>query len=103
MFATLRFTHVRRRLARTLEAETGGNDPMAIALTLGLIAWIEHPTYGFGDLALLVVRQLGLGLVVGVVLGARRDVGVRAHPALDRRFAPSRRSRRPRSPSALPT
>ncbi len=33
VFATLRFTHIRRRLARTLEAETGLNDPVAIALT----------------------------------------------------------------------
>src|SRR6185436_3456913 len=64
VFATLRFTHIRRRLARTLEAESGGNDPMAIALTLGLIAWIEHPrTHGFGELLVLLVRQLGLGLV----------------------------------------
>ncbi len=70
VFATLRFTSIRRRLARTLEAETGGNDPMAIALTIGLIDWIERPGYGIGDLALLLLRQLGLGLVVGVVLGA---------------------------------
>jgi cell volume regulation protein A len=71
VFATLRFTHIRRTLARTLEAESGGNDPMAIALTLGLIAWIERPdAYGVDDLTLLVVQQLGLGLVVGVVLGA---------------------------------
>ncbi len=69
VFATLRFTRIKRRLARTLEAESGGNDPMAIALTLGLIAWIESPdTYGFDQLALLVVRQLGIGLVVGVIL-----------------------------------
>jgi cell volume regulation protein A len=70
VFATLRFTAIRRRLARLLEAETGGNDPMAIALTLGLIDWIRKPGYGFGDMALLVVRQLGLGLVVGITLGA---------------------------------
>ena len=71
VFATLRFTHIRRRVARTLEAESGGNDPMAIALTLGLIAWIEQPDdYGLADLSLLVLRQLGLGLIVGVVLGA---------------------------------
>jgi potassium/hydrogen antiporter len=71
VFATLRFTHIRRRLARTLEAESGGNDPMAIALTLGLIAWIEQPDdYGLDDLMLLVVQQLGLGIVVGVALGA---------------------------------
>ncbi len=71
VFATLRFTHIRRRLARTLEAESGGNDPMAIALTLGLIAWIERPDDGgFEDLSLLVLQQLGLGLLVGIVLGA---------------------------------
>jgi potassium/hydrogen antiporter len=71
VFATLRFTHIRRRLARTLEAESGGNDPMAIALTVGLIAWIESPDdYGFDDLVVLVVRELGLGLLVGVALGA---------------------------------
>ena len=71
VFATLRFTHIRRRLARTLEAESGGNDPVAIALTLGLIAWIEHPeSHGFGDLLLLELRQITLGLIVGVLLGA---------------------------------
>ena len=71
VFATLRATHIRRRVARTLEAESGGNDPMAIALTLGMIAWIEKPdSYGIEDLALLVVQQLGLGLLVGVLMGA---------------------------------
>ena len=68
VFATLRHTRLRRRLARTLEAESGANDPVAIALTLGLIAWIEQPDYGAGDLALLLVRQLGLGLVIGMAL-----------------------------------
>jgi cell volume regulation protein A len=42
---------------------------MAIALTLGLIAWIENPdAHGAGDLLLLVVRQLGLGLALGLLL-----------------------------------
>jgi cell volume regulation protein A len=68
VFATLRYTNVRRNLARTLEAETGGNDPMAIALTIGLLEWIKKPAFDLPDLALLVVRQLGLGLLVGVVL-----------------------------------
>ena len=70
VFATLRFTHIRRRIARTLEAETGLNDPVAIALTIGLIAWIEDPATGFPDLVFGIFRQLALGLVVGVVLGA---------------------------------
>ena len=70
VFATLRTTHIRRTLARTLEAESGGNDPTAIALTLGLIAWIERPgEYGLDDLTLLIVQQIGLGLLVGVTLG----------------------------------
>jgi potassium/hydrogen antiporter len=70
VFATLRHTRLRRGVARTLEAESGGNDPVAIALTLGLIAWITQPGYGVGDIALLLARQVGLGLVVGVVIGA---------------------------------
>jgi cell volume regulation protein A len=69
VFATLRHTRLRRGIARTLEAESGANDPVAIALTLGLIAWIEKPSYGAGDLTLLFVRQLGIGLVIGVVVG----------------------------------
>jgi potassium/hydrogen antiporter len=69
VFATLRFTRLRRRLATLLAAESGANDPMAVALTLGLVAWIEHRTYGLGDILVLLVRQLGLGLVIGVALG----------------------------------
>ncbi len=70
VFATLRFTHIRRRLARTLEAETGLNDPVAIALTIGLIAWIEEPDFAFPDLVVSIVEQLGIGLVIGVGLAA---------------------------------
>jgi cell volume regulation protein A len=89
VFATLRFTHIRRTLARTLEAESGGNDPMAIALTLGLIAWIERPdSYGFDDLALLVVQQLGLGLVVGAALGVAASWVFGRIPASIGAFAP---------------
>ena len=89
VFATLRFTHIRRRLARTLEAESGGNDPMAIALTLGLIAWIENPdTYGIENLALLVARQIVLGLLVGAALGwAATKIFARLPPSLGP-FAP---------------
>jgi potassium/hydrogen antiporter len=57
VFSTLRFTTLRRRLAALLNAESGANDPMAVALTLGLISWIEKPAYGVGDLLLLLVRQ----------------------------------------------
>jgi potassium/hydrogen antiporter len=70
VFSQLRFTRLRRRLTRLLEAESGVNDPMAVALTIGLIEWIQHSDYGIVDLTLLLVRQLGLGLVVGVAVGA---------------------------------
>jgi cell volume regulation protein A len=70
VFATLRRTRLRRGLARTLEAESGGNDPVAIALTLGLIAWVERPGYGAGDLTVLLVKQIGIGLAVGIAIGA---------------------------------
>lgn len=69
VFATLRFMTLRRRLARLLEAESGLNDPMAVALTIGFIEWIDHTREGAGGLMLLLVRQLGLGLIVGLALG----------------------------------
>ena len=69
VFATLRFTSIRLRVARTLEAETGGNDPMAIALTAGLISWILSPEYNIASLAGMLAQQLGIGLFVGLALG----------------------------------
>ena len=85
VFATLRFTRLRRRLATLLAAESGANDPMAVALTIGLISWIEHPAYGLDDIALLLVRQLGLGLVVGLGLGY---VASRLLPRMPTELAP---------------
>jgi hypothetical protein len=38
---------------------------VAIALTIGLIDWIEEPNFDLPDLVLLVLRQLGLGLDCG--------------------------------------
>jgi hypothetical protein len=35
---------------------------VAIALTIGLIDWIEEPNFDLLDLGLLVLQQLGLGL-----------------------------------------
>jgi cell volume regulation protein A len=85
VFATLRFTMLRRRLASVLAAESGLNDPTAVALTLGFVAWIEHRGYGAGDMALLLARQLGLGLVIGLALGY---VASRALPRMPNELAP---------------
>jgi cell volume regulation protein A len=69
IFAMLRGSTLRRRVARTLEAESGLNDPVAVLLVLGFIEWIKHPGYGLLDMAELLVRQLGIGAVVGVAVG----------------------------------
>jgi potassium/hydrogen antiporter len=69
VFSTLRGTRLRQRLSSILTAESGENDPAAVALTLGLIAWIETVGYGLDNLALLLLRELGLGLAIGVALG----------------------------------
>jgi len=70
IFALLRGSTLRRRLARTLEGESGFNDPVAVLLVIGFIEWIEHPGYGLADMALLLVRQLGIGALVGIGFGA---------------------------------
>ena len=70
IFALLRGSSLRRRLAHTLEAESGFNDPVAILLVLGFIEWIQSPGYGIADMAWLFARELGIGLVVGLAVGA---------------------------------
>jgi potassium/hydrogen antiporter len=69
IFGLLRGSTLERKLASTLEAESGFNDPMAVLLVLGFIAWVQDPGYGLGDMVVLLVRQLGIGLVVGAVVG----------------------------------
>jgi potassium/hydrogen antiporter len=70
IFALLRGSTLKRRLATTLEAESGLNDPVAVLLVLGFIEWLQHDSYGLADMALLFVRQLGIGLAVGLAVGA---------------------------------
>ena len=85
VFSTLRFTRLSGHLGALLGAESGLNDPMAVALTLGFIAWIQDPTYGVANLALLLLRQLGLGLVIGLAAGY---VAARALPKMPTELAP---------------
>jgi cell volume regulation protein A len=69
IFGLLRGSTLERKLARTLEAESGFNDPMAVLLVLGFIEWVQHPGYGVVDMLGLLVQQLGIGLVVGGAVG----------------------------------
>jgi cell volume regulation protein A len=75
VFALLQGSTLRRRLALTLEGEAGFNDPVAVILVLGFIEWLQHADYGVTDLALLFVRELGIGAVIGLVVG---QLGVEA-------------------------
>src|SRR5580704_18196 len=69
IFALLRGSTLSRKLARTLEGESGLNDPVAILLVLGFIDLLTKPGFGAIDIAVLFVRELGIGLVVGVLVG----------------------------------
>jgi potassium/hydrogen antiporter len=69
VFALLRGSTLRRRLAKTLEGESGLNDPIAVLLVVALIAAITEPSYGVGDAVWLFVRQLGIGTVAGLAIG----------------------------------
>ena len=51
IFAVLRGSRLRKRLARTLEGESGMNDPVALLLVIGFIDWIQMPDYGIADMA----------------------------------------------------
>lgn len=70
IFALLRGSTLSRKLAQTLEGETGFNDPVAVLLVIGFIDLLTHPGYGVADLVGLFVRELGIGLVVGLLVGS---------------------------------
>jgi cell volume regulation protein A len=69
IFALLRGSALKRKLARTLEGEAGMNDPVAVLLVIGFIDWIQQPHYGIADMLLLLVRELGIGGIAGIVVG----------------------------------
>jgi potassium/hydrogen antiporter len=69
VFAVLRGSTLRRRLAHVLEGEAGFNDPVAVLLVIGFIDWIQKPDYGLPDMAVLFVEELAIGVVVGVLAG----------------------------------
>jgi len=69
IFAVLRGSTLRKRLARSLEGESGMNDPVALLLVTGFIAWIETPGYGVVDMAGEFVLELTVGVIVGYAVG----------------------------------
>ncbi|KLT72618.1 potassium transporter [Neisseria arctica] len=72
VFSLLRNSGVRlnQRVQATLEIESGANDPMAIFLVTALIALTLNPEEaGIGSFLLMLVQQLGLGLLLGFLGG----------------------------------
>ena len=69
IFSVLRGSSLNRRLARTLEGESGFNDPVAIVLVLGLIEALTDPPHGAGAIALEAVIELSIGLAIGLTIG----------------------------------
>ncbi len=69
IFAVLRGSRLRRPLARTLEGESGMNDPVALLLVTGFIDWIQLPDYGPIDMVSALAWKLALGLALGLAIG----------------------------------
>jgi potassium/hydrogen antiporter len=77
IFAVLRRSTLEKRLARSLEGESGMNDPVALLLVIGFIDWIQEPGYGLADMAVLLVLKLAIGAAIGVAVGRLSVEGLR--------------------------
>ena len=77
IFSVLRGSSLERRLKRTLEGETGLNDPVAVLLVIAFIDWIQKPGYGLVDMMGLFAVQLAIGSAVGFVVGKLAVEGLR--------------------------
>jgi potassium/hydrogen antiporter len=79
IFALMRGSSLPGRLRYTLEGEAGFNDPVAVLLVLVAIELIVTPGYDVGDIVRFLVRELGVGFLVGVaVAGLARAAAQRA-------------------------
>jgi cell volume regulation protein A len=69
-------------LSRTLEGEAGFNDPIAVVLVLVMIDLILEPAYGAGDALVFIVREIGIGTITGLLVGAVAAFAARRAPEL---------------------
>ncbi len=61
--------NLRRRVAGTLDLESGLNDPVAVILTMALALALVGEPAAPGDLAIGIVIQLAVGAALGVAIG----------------------------------
>ncbi|MGB1279133.1 MAG: potassium/proton antiporter, partial [Vibrio cyclitrophicus] len=68
VFSLLKGQSLNERVGSTLEIESGTNDPMAVFLTVTLIALLGNPDVDMGGGFLLksFVMQFGIGIIVGI-------------------------------------
>ena len=66
IFAVLRNSTLEKRLARSLEGESGMNDPVALLLVIGFIEWIQQPNYGAVDMIGLIALKIAVGIVQAI-------------------------------------
>ncbi len=69
IFALLRGSTLRKRLARTLEGEAGMNDPVTALLVIGLVNLQTKDGYTVVDLVLSMIGELAIDAVIGTLVG----------------------------------
>src|SRR5438876_2564451 len=69
MFSVLGEREVAGRTGTILEGESGANDPVGIALMIGMIELATHPGSSFWVVVRVFAEQMAIGLAVGVAGG----------------------------------
>ena len=108
MFSVLGDREIGGRTGTILEGESGANDPVGIALMLGLIELATHADATFWVVVRVFCEQMAIGLAIGIAGGllesrapaARRAAVSRALHGAHARARRARLRRRRRSPTA---